>query len=297
MRIVKKTVAAGLLIAVMLILAGCGKTYRDISLSSLEFVSITPRGESSGDALLRVGLNNPISAFELTDISAILKIEGVACVEFSTDQLMIAAKCDKIYTIPVSVDIPEGANIFELLNVLKSGNESDISLEVSARPALRGGLGLRVKRTIPLGDKINMGDFVSTVIGKSVKDLKITDLEICSIKTGDSRDSCEVLMRIGLNNPYMSFELSSLSGIVKLNGVKGINISDEDLTVISKGNNVYYITLVGSRVAGFNLCSLLNLLKNSGQPSLTADLSVRLAFRGGIGTNFKWKDIVLVSPK
>lgn len=280
-----------------LMLVSCGKTYKDISLSSFEFVSLAPKGERSGEALIKLGLNNPIQAFELTDINGILKIGDTACVSIHTDQLMISGKCDKVYSVPFTVSIPEGANLFELLKVLKTNGVPEISIDFSARPALRGGIGVKIKGNYNLSEKMQMGGFVSSVIGKSFKDLKVTDFELCEVNTANSVDSCQVLMKFGLVNPYIPFELSSVSGKLQLNGIPGINITDKDLTVVKKGEGIYYLTFDGELASGFNPCLLLNLLKQSGQPSLTADLSVRLALRGGIGKTFTWKNIVLVSPK
>ena len=277
------------------VICGCnGKSYKDIKVESFELVSVTPTGADSGDALVRVGLDNPISAFELFDASATLKVGDVSCATIATDQLVVSGKCSRTYLVPVRISIPDGANLFELLNVLKSENVPLLSMDVSGKVALRGGMGVNVNRNISLSDKMDLGQYVSALAGKSFKDFTVTDFELCSVKT-IGNDRCEVVFKLGVSNPYISLELSSMSGVLKLDGVNGLEIYDRDLTVVPKGESAHYLSFDGKISDGFNPCILLNILKETGAPSLSADFAARIAMRGGIGKTFRWNDIPLGS--
>lgn len=283
-----------LILAALIVAAGCSKTYKDINVTSFELVSVSPYGQREGTALVKVGLDNPIAAFELLGASATLKVGDAPCATISTDQLMVSAKCVREYLVPVRVEIPEGANLFELLNMLKASDAPLISMDVSGKVAMRGGMGVNVNRNISLSDKMDFAKYVSSLEGKSFMDFTITALELCSVKTRES-DMCEILLKLGVSNPYVGFEVSSLSGILKLDGVNGIELYDKDLTVVSKGDNVYYLTFDGKISGGFNPCILLSILKSSGAPALTADFAARIAARGGLGKTFRWNDISLGS--
>lgn len=141
----------------VVLLSSCGGKVKDISVTSFKIVSIAPQGLSSITALVEIGIHNPTVGFEVTDLHATLKMREQEAVLLSSDQLMVAARCDKTYTVPLKGEIAEGFNPFQLLKLL--GNEMDysqVTISVSARLALRGGMGKTVEvKDIPLSSLIN----------------------------------------------------------------------------------------------------------------------------------------------
>lgn len=280
----------------VLIVSGCGKSVKDISVTDFEIVSVTPSSSdsSSAQALLKVGLSNPIVGFELTNLTGLLKVDGRPCVRISADQLIVFGKSERIYMIPASVTVPEGANIFDILNVLKTRNTPRITVGVSGKVALRGGAGINVHKDIELDSFIDAKSLISGVSGFNLKKLIINGINVVSVEPGGT-DKCRVLFDVNLSNPYVKIEVSDVRALLKIDSIPGIDLISAGTAVIEKGDNVYFLSLEGSLSEGFNPCSLLKLIQSSGAPSLTADFSLGLGIRG-IGTRFSWSDITLYRP-
>ena len=115
---------------------------KDISVTSFNIVSIAPQGLTGITALVEIGIHNPTVGFEVTNLNAIIKMKGQEMIYLSADQLMVEGHSEKQYDIPVKGRLADGFNPFQLLKLLS--NEADIedmTLSISARPALRGGVG------------------------------------------------------------------------------------------------------------------------------------------------------------
>lgn len=125
-----------------LLLSSCGNEVKDISVTSFNIVSIAPQGLTGITALVEIGIHNPTVGFEVTNLNAIIKMKGQEMIYLSADQLMVEGHSEKQYDIPVKGRLADGFNPFQLLKLLS--NEADIedmTLSISARPALRGGVG------------------------------------------------------------------------------------------------------------------------------------------------------------
>lgn len=122
--------------------SSCGNKVKDISVTSFNIVSIAPQGLTGITALVEIGIHNPTVGFEVTNLNAIIKMKGQEMIYLSADQLMVEGHSEKQYDIPVKGRLADGFNPFQLLKLLS--NEADIedmTLSISARPALRGGVG------------------------------------------------------------------------------------------------------------------------------------------------------------
>ena len=128
-------------LAVLFCLGGC-KGIKQISVSSFEIVSIAPRGMNEIDALVKVGINNPTVAFEVTDLSGTVFVKDSPCLTLTSDQLIVYAKSDRVYSIPVHGTLEKEFNPFQLLQLFNNQmNLDDVTLNVKAKAALRGGAG------------------------------------------------------------------------------------------------------------------------------------------------------------
>lgn len=144
----------------MILLSGCkGRSLKDIKVNSLEIVSLSPHGLRDIDAVVRLTVYNPSVGFELTDILGQVKYKGEEAIVITADQLMVAGKAEKTYTIPLHGTIADDFNPFQLLNLMsgsggdKKINLDDVTLDISLRPALRGGIGTTVvKKDIRVSD-------------------------------------------------------------------------------------------------------------------------------------------------
>jgi len=132
--------------AAMSLMTSCSNM-DDIKITSFEIVSVTPRGVNGLDALVKIGINNPSFAFEVTDLIGTLRLEGVPCLSISTDQLIVAGKTAKTYNVPLQGQMADGFNPFQLLRIINgySLDFDKLTLDVHGRAALRGGIGKKLE--------------------------------------------------------------------------------------------------------------------------------------------------------
>lgn len=125
----------------LLLVSGCAKTYKDIKVTSFDLVSVTPQGLTRVDALIDVGIDNPIVGFEVFDANGLVKLDGEPCLSITADQLVVQGKTAKTYRIPLNGVIADGFNPFQLLTLFKNLDMSRVTVDLSARVNLRGGVG------------------------------------------------------------------------------------------------------------------------------------------------------------
>ena len=136
-----------LLLIPLLLLSGCkDKGIKDISVTSVRLISISPEGFSGVSALIEVGIHNPTIGFEVTNVTGVAKYKGQEALAVHADQLMVPAHSDALYRIPLQGSIADGFNPLRLLRLLsKDGSYEDVTFDVHARVAARGGLGKNIE--------------------------------------------------------------------------------------------------------------------------------------------------------
>ena len=133
-------------IAACLLLTSCGKGVKDIALTSFRLLSVSPQGLNGVTLLVEVGVDNPTVGFEITDVNAVLKLDTAPALLLTADQLMVESHAQKNYTIPLKGQIADGFNPFQLLRLISDDSVmSRLTADVSARAALRGGLGKNIE--------------------------------------------------------------------------------------------------------------------------------------------------------
>ena len=137
---VKKCIPV-LLALFMLLLGGCAKTYKDIKVTSFDIISISPKGLDAVDAVVDVGLDNPIVGFEVFNAVASIKLSGEECMSILADQLVVEGHSEKVYRIPLHGSLSPSFNPLELLKLVKDMDLSKFTMDAKARVGLRGGLG------------------------------------------------------------------------------------------------------------------------------------------------------------
>lgn len=124
------------------------------------------------------------------------------------------------------------------------------------------------------------------------KDIKITSFEIVSV-TPKGMDGLDALVKIGINNPSVSFEVSDLVGTLKLEGAPCLSITADQLIVSGKTIKVYSVPLQGKMSEGFNPFQLLRIINGYSLDfdKLTVDVSAKASLRGGIGKKLEFNDL------
>ena len=126
-----------------------------------------------------------------------------------------------------------------------------------------------------------------------MKDITVTSCELVSVMP-QGLSSLEALIKIGIYNPSVSFEVSDLKGVAKVKGQPAIILTADQLIVTSGSDKVYRVPLYGEIAEGFNPFQLLQLLDNQIDfQDVTIDVTGKVALRGGVGKKLDIKDIPL----
>lgn len=133
-----------LALALLCVLCGCSKSYKDIKLTSFEIISIMPRGLDAVDAVVDVGLDNPIMGFEVFNALGTIKINGQECLSVVADQLVVEGHSEKVYRVPLHGTLAPGFNPLGLLSLVKDMDMSQVTVDAKARVGLRGGIGKEI---------------------------------------------------------------------------------------------------------------------------------------------------------
>lgn len=124
-----------------LCLCSCGKSFQDIKVTSVDLVSLSPLGLSAVDVEVNVGVDNPTVQVALTQLNAVVKMDGTPCLNITADDVTLAAKTQDIYPLLLHGSLAEGFNPFQLLSLLGTSDFSPLTIDVFFHGALKSGLG------------------------------------------------------------------------------------------------------------------------------------------------------------
>ncbi len=126
---------------VVLCCSSCGKSLKDIQVTSCKLTSISPRGLSSFDASLDLEVDNPSVQVSLTKMSATLKMNGGR-----------ASNCLRnMQEMTAALFLP-----FSLLTLLQDMDLEPMSVDVFCHGALKSGIGKDfVYKDLPLKDLLD----------------------------------------------------------------------------------------------------------------------------------------------
>lgn len=140
-----------LVVSVMaLALAGCGKV-KDITVTSLQLESIAPQGLKGIDVYMAVGIDNPAFQIGLEDIHGSLKHSGKILGRVTMDPMVLQRKSAEIYHVKAFLSLGEDARLRDLLMFTNIEKLYECTVDVSATPRLKSGLGAPITlKDIPL---------------------------------------------------------------------------------------------------------------------------------------------------
>jgi len=140
-----------LVVSVMaLALAGCGKV-KDITVTSLQLESIAPQGLKGIDVYMAVGIDNPAFQIGLEDIHGSLKHSGKVLGRVTMDPMALQRKSAEIYHVKAFLSLGEEARLRDLLMFTNIEKLYECTVDMSATPRLKSGLGAPITlKDIPL---------------------------------------------------------------------------------------------------------------------------------------------------
>ena len=137
----------------LMCLSSCGKSFQDIKMTSCELVSLTPRGLSSIDATVAIGIDNPTVQVGLSRMNAVVKMDGAPCLYVTADDVTLQARTEQVYNLSLHGALDDDFNPFQLLTLLRNPNLESFTIDVKYHGALKSGLGKDFEYTdIPLSD-------------------------------------------------------------------------------------------------------------------------------------------------
>ena len=279
------------------------------SLKNFTVLDVRETGPRSAKMGVRLDFNNPMSlAFELSQLHAHLLVDGQPCFEItSPGTLIISRKARETYLTEVQVALAEGANVFSVLNVLRSRNRPELTLDFSARVALRGGaLGAVIHKTMSLDDYLETERLKAVLAGLSFE-YKMLGMTLGGTLHGfdlvfldlDGQNDASALLEMDLECTNMAQLLPEmhLDASVKVDDRQAFDFASKYDLDIKPGRRQYYIPVTLRQSAEFNPCLLLNLLRDKAEGErytfkLSMDLQMLLRLPVGSKT-LEYKDILL----
>ena len=133
-----------ILTVMLLALGGCRKI-KDISVTSVKVEAIAPQGLQGVNVFLAVGIDNPAMQISLENIQGALKHSGKVLGRVAVDPFTVQARSAEIYHLRAFVTIGEDATIKDLLMLTDMAKLQECTIDVSATPRLKSGLGAPIK--------------------------------------------------------------------------------------------------------------------------------------------------------
>ena len=134
----------------LLTLTGCKKV-RDINVTSVQVEAISPQGLKGINVFLAVGIDNPAFQIGLEDIHGALKHSGKVLGRVAMDPFTVQARSAEIYHVRAFVTLGEDATLRDLLMLTDMAKLNECTVDVSATPRLKSGLGAPITiKDIPL---------------------------------------------------------------------------------------------------------------------------------------------------
>jgi len=130
----------------VLLLSACTNSLKNMDVTSLRLLSLAPKSLDSVTALVEIGINNPSMSFELSDINATIRFKAKDAIYVTADRLVVDARTEKLYDLPLNGKCAEDFNPFDLLQLVSNkADTKDISISVEAKVSMRGGLGKNIE--------------------------------------------------------------------------------------------------------------------------------------------------------
>ena len=136
--------------AMLLALGGCKKV-KEISVTSVKVEAISPQGLQGINVFLAVGIDNPAMQISLENISGALKHSGRVLGRVTMDPFTVQARSAEVYHLRAFVKLGEDATLKDLLMLTDMAKLYECTVDVSATPRLKSGLGAPITiKDIPL---------------------------------------------------------------------------------------------------------------------------------------------------
>jgi len=135
---------------------------------------------------------------------------------------------------------------------------------------------------------------VSSCYLAKIKDLDISSFGIKYVVPTSARSLSGVLL-LGIDNPSISFTVSNLDGVIKVDGVPKVTVTAGELPVQKRSVQIYELPCTITLVDGVSILDVLKIIatRSSTLEGLTADATLYVQLRNGVGRTLTFKDLDL----
>ena len=114
---------------------------KQISVTSVEVEAISSKGLKGINVFVAVGIDNPSIQISLEDIHGAVKHSGKVLGRVTMDPFVVQAKSAEIYHLRAFVTLGEDATLKDLIMLTDMEKLKGCTVDVSATPRIKGGLG------------------------------------------------------------------------------------------------------------------------------------------------------------
>ena len=130
--------------AVLLLSASSCSGIKDIKVTSCSIMSLSPKGLRSLDAMIALGIENPIMAFRISGLDGTILNAGSDFAYFSAGDLPVERRSSKVYPLACSGTISKDVKLTDLLKLAAFQDFSEFTINLSVRIKLKCGLGAKL---------------------------------------------------------------------------------------------------------------------------------------------------------
>ena len=157
---------------VLLMAAGCSAD-KGFKVTSCSVASVTPNGLRALNAVLKVGIVNPLSNLTITKIDGVINNAGQPLATFNTGKIKVAKRSDKVYPLTCSGAIAPDVGLMDLLKLATSQDFSDMTVDL----AVKVKFFLGISKTFRFND-LKVTDLLEPSVAASYLDLIIKETMI-----------------------------------------------------------------------------------------------------------------------
>lgn len=127
-----------------------------------------------------------------------------------------------------------------------------------------------------------------------IKDLSINSFGVKYVVPTSTRQLSGVLL-LGVDNPSISFTLSELDGVIKVDGRPMVTVTATELPVQKRSVQVYEVPCTITLVDGVSILDVLKVVatRSSTLEGLTADATLHVQLKNGLGKTLTFNELDL----
>lgn len=142
-------------VALALAVTGC-QQFKDIQVKSCDIESLSPKGLTAFDAVLKFEVSNPAPQVTLSEMNAVIMMDEKPCMYLTADDVTLEPRSDMDYTVFFHGKLDDNFNPFSLLTLLREPGLDSLTVNLGFRGTLKSGLSKYFEyKDIPVKDLLN----------------------------------------------------------------------------------------------------------------------------------------------